>query len=131
MHCTALCSVAYNFNAKVATTVGDTLCLGCRKVFEPFGGLKSAFTAARDGRSVDTQIEMARGEGLFTADPDYIAPTVGDIELVFIAFDILFMGDEVYQSLLKVICMGHIASQPCRHGMSQPMKTRSKPFECI
>ena len=64
-------------------------------MFEPFGGLKSAFTAARDGKSVETQIEMTRGEGLFTTDPDYCAPLVGEIELMFIAFDILFVGEEV------------------------------------
>lgn len=91
-------------------------CCECRKVFEPFGGLKSAFTAARDGRSVDTQIEMARGEGLFTADPDYIAPTVGDIELIFIAFDILFMGDEVCWSASRIFVafdIVHTGGQVC------------------
>ena len=85
-------------------------------MFEPFGGLKSAFTAARDGRSVDTQIEMARGEGLFTADPDYIAPTVGDIELIFIAFDILFMGDEVCWSASRIFVafdIVHTGGQVC------------------
>lgn len=82
----------------------------CRKVFEPFGGLKSAFTAARDGKSADTQIEMARGEGLFTSNPDYIAPLVGDIELVFIAFDILFVDEEVTRQ--AVVTSARMA--PCR-----------------
>ena len=67
----------------------------CRKVFEPFGGIRSAFTAAKDGKSVDSQIEMASSEGLYTSDPDYAPPCVGDIELVFIAFDILFVDEEV------------------------------------
>lgn len=67
----------------------------CRKVFEPFGGIRSAFTAARDGKPVDSQIEMASSGGLFTSDPDYAPPCVGDIEIVFIAFDILFVDEEV------------------------------------
>ncbi len=72
-----------------------TLCTFCRKVFEPFGGIRSAFTAAKDGKAIDSQIEMASSEGLFTSDPDYTPPCVGDIELVFIAFDILFVEEEV------------------------------------
>ena len=66
-----------------------------RKVFEPFGGIRSAFTAAKDGRPVDSQIEMASSEGLYTSDPDYAPPCVGDIELVFVAFDMLFVDQEV------------------------------------
>lgn len=66
-----------------------------RKVFEPFGGIRSAFTAARDGKPVESQIEMASSEGLYISDPDYALPCVGDIELVFIAFDILFVDEEV------------------------------------
>ena len=64
-------------------------------MFEPFGGIRSAFTAAKEGKPVDSQIEMASSEGLFTSDPDYAPPCVGDIELVFIAFDILFVDEEV------------------------------------
>ena len=78
----------------------------CRKVFEPFGGIRSAFTAARDGKPVDSQIEMASSDGLFTSDPDYAPPCVGDIELVFIAFDILFVDEEVRLDLsLPSCCM--------------------------
>ena len=70
-----------------------------RKVFEPFGGIRSAFTAAKDGRPVDSQIEMASSEGLYTSDPDYAPPCVGDIELVFVAFDMLFVDQEVRRDL--------------------------------
>ena len=39
---------------------------------------------------------MASSEGLYTSDPDYTPPSVGDIELVFIAFDVLFVDEEVW-----------------------------------
>lgn len=52
-------------------------------------------TAARDGKPVDSQIEMASSEGLFTSDPDYASPCVGDIQLVYIAWDILFLDEQV------------------------------------
>lgn len=64
-------------------------------MFEPFGGIRSAFSAAKDGKPMDSTIEMASSEGLYTSDPDYNPPCVGDIELVFIAFDILFVDEEV------------------------------------
>ena len=54
-------------------------------------------TAARDGKPVDSHIEMASSEGLNTSDPDYAPPCVGDIQLVYIAWDILFVGEEVRQ----------------------------------
>jgi len=83
--------------------------LCCRKVFEPFGGIRSAFSAARDGKPADSQIEMASSEGLYTSDPDYTPPCVGDIELVFIAFDILFVDEEVcWTSHSHAVCMNRV-----------------------
>ncbi len=56
---------------------------------------------------MDSQIEMASSEGLYTSDPDYTPPCVGDIELVFIAFDILFVGEEVcWTSYSHDVCCG-------------------------
>ncbi|DBA86388.1 TPA: hypothetical protein ACH3X2_005613 [Trebouxia sp. C0005] len=85
-----------------------------RKVFEPFGGIRSAFSAARDGKPVDSQIEMASSEGLYTSDPDYNPPCVGDIELVFIAFDILFVDEEsvINRPLLERLDLLKAAIQP-------------------
>ncbi|DBA75732.1 TPA: hypothetical protein ACH3X1_010149 [Trebouxia sp. C0004] len=85
-----------------------------RKVFEPFGGIRSAFSAARDGKPVDSQIEMASSEGLYTSDPDYTPPCVGDIELVFIAFDILFVNEEsvIDRPLLERLDLLKAAIQP-------------------
>jgi len=87
----------------------ESLCLCCRKVFEPFGGIRSAFSAARDGKPVNSQIEMASSEGLYTSDPDYTPPYVGDIELVFIAFDILFVDEEVcWTTRSHAVCMNRV-----------------------
>eukprot|EP00879_Flechtneria_rotunda_P020198 GHRR01021239.1.p1 GENE.GHRR01021239.1~~GHRR01021239.1.p1 ORF type:complete len:808 (+),score=213.95 GHRR01021239.1:1223-3646(+) len=64
-------------------------------VFEVFGGLRSAMIAAREGKGPDEIIRITdRGTADFTADPYYVHPTVADIELVYIAFDILFHEDE-------------------------------------
>ena len=43
----------------------------------------------------------------FTSNPDYIAPLVADIEIVFIAFDILFIDEEVMQ---QAAATSHLAA---------------------
>ena len=63
-------------------------------------------TAARDGKPVDSQIEMASSEGLNTSDPDYAPPYVGDIQLVYIAWDILFVDEEVCVCAKQACCSG-------------------------
>lgn len=65
----------------------------CRKVFEPFGGLRSAINAAVNGKAPYEVLEMTRGNALMTSDPDYESPTVADVEIIYMAFDILFIDD--------------------------------------
>ena len=55
----------------------------CRKVFEPFGGMKSAVIAARDNEPGDTRLKLAGFNGdQMTSDPDYDQPLVKELELV-------------------------------------------------
>eukprot|EP00878_Enallax_costatus_P034010 GHUV01037610.1.p1 GENE.GHUV01037610.1~~GHUV01037610.1.p1 ORF type:complete len:234 (+),score=60.74 GHUV01037610.1:65-766(+) len=65
-----------------------------RGVFEAFGGLRSSMIAAKEGLPRDEVIRMTNQGADYSADPDYVHPTAGDIELVYIAFDLLFIGDE-------------------------------------
>ncbi len=63
----------------------------CSNRFEPFGGLKSAINAAREGRPPDT---ILRVDDLDL--PEGFEPgRVGDVELVYVAFDILYVDDGV------------------------------------
>ena len=46
----------------------------CRRMFEHFGGLKSAIHAARDGRSGDELLEVEGADKRAATDPDYTIP---------------------------------------------------------
>ena len=72
----------------------------CRKVFEPFGGMKSAVIAARDNEPGDTRLKLAGFNGdQMTSDPDYDQPLVKELELVLVVFDILYCRGQVPYSL--------------------------------
>ncbi|KAF8065480.1 LIG4 [Scenedesmus sp. PABB004] len=65
-----------------------------RGVFEEFGGVRSAMLAARDRVKPDHVIRSSHaGAGAVTADADDL-PTAADVELVYVAFDIMFLGDQ-------------------------------------
>ncbi len=67
-----------------------------RQAFEPFGGFRGAVNAARKGASPDSELEMSGWDGaIYQADPDYTHPRVRDLELVFIAFDVLYCDGQV------------------------------------
>ncbi|KAK9834174.1 hypothetical protein WJX81_005346 [Elliptochloris bilobata] len=62
-----------------------------RQAFEPFGGFLKAVNAARSGRAADELLEMNGFNGeIMTADPDYTTPRVRDLEVVYVAFDVLY-----------------------------------------
>ena len=70
----------------------------CRKLFEPFGGMKSAVIAARDNEPGDTRLKLAGFNGdQMTSDPDYEQPLVKELELVLVVFDILYCRGQVQQ----------------------------------
>jgi hypothetical protein len=68
---------------------------GCRKMFEPFGGLQAAVAAARAGKGAEEIVAMDGRDGLFTANPDYTAPRLQDLLIVYVAFDVLAINGEV------------------------------------
>lgn len=51
--------------------------------------------AAREGRPGDAYISMKSHGAVNTSDPDYDTPQLKDLQLVFIAFDILYVDDQV------------------------------------
>ena len=68
----------------------------CRKIFEPFGGLKPAMHAARDDRDGEALLEMNGWEGdVMTSDPDYQTPQVKELEIVFVVWDVMYMRGAV------------------------------------
>ena len=81
---------------------------GCRKVFEPFGGMKSAVIAARDNEPGDTRLKLAGFNGdQMTSDPDYDQPLVKELELVLVVFDILYCRGQVL-SLPRALVQGQL-----------------------
>lgn len=65
----------------------------CRKFFEPFTGIHPTVAAAQARNDPAELVEMAQKGVVYNADPDYITPKVKDLEIVFIAFDILYHND--------------------------------------
>ena len=78
-----------------------------RKYFEPFGTLRSVILAGRNGVSADEMLTVQMGD-ILNSRPDYEAPLIKDIELVFIAFDVLYAIDQsIVTRSLKV--RGHVS----------------------
>ena len=70
----------------------------CRKKFEPFGGLKSAFKLANSAAPITARVNIAaRGEDDDSqpSEDDPAMPTVADLEIMYVAFDVLFAGGQV------------------------------------
>lgn len=68
----------------------------CRQAFEPFGGFLKAVNAARRGLPADELLEMKGFNGeIMTADPDYTTPRARDLEIIYIAFDVLYCDGQV------------------------------------
>ncbi|KAL6769116.1 LIG4 [Auxenochlorella protothecoides x Auxenochlorella symbiontica] len=63
--------------------------------FEPFGGLKTVMHAAGRRSRPGEQLEVTdlEGLGLEESDPTYSPPRIKDVELVYIAFDIVYLDD--------------------------------------
>ncbi|GLI63887.1 hypothetical protein VaNZ11_007004 [Volvox africanus] len=64
-----------------------------RQVFEPFGGLSSAMDAINRGAAPSERMKMKMGTSINTSDPDYVFPTAADVEVIFVAFDVLYIDD--------------------------------------
>lgn len=80
----------------------------CRKIFEPFGGMKSAVIAARDNESGDTRLKLTGFNGdQMTSDPNYEAPLVKELELVLVVFDILYTKGQVKDASLITLMVQH------------------------
>lgn len=76
----------------------------CRRVFEPFGGMKSAVIAARDNEPGDSRLKLTGFNGdLMTSDPEYEAPLVKELELVLVVFDILYVNGQVHTIFLTAL----------------------------
>ena len=80
----------------------------CRRTFEPFGGIKRAANAARDGQAPDSIVEMTNQGGLMTTVPGYEAPRVRDLCLMYIAFDILYTNGQVRSLVLSPTTAVHV-----------------------
>jgi hypothetical protein len=72
------------------------MAVGCRKMFEPFGGLQAAVAAARASKGAEEIVAMDGRDGLFTANPDYTAPCLEELLIVYVAFDVLAINGEVW-----------------------------------
>lgn len=71
------------------------MCCSRREIFEPFGGLKPAVNAAKTNKAGDELLEMNGFNGdVMTGDPDYQTPHVRDLELVFVAWDVLYLRNQ-------------------------------------
>ena len=91
------------------------LLLACRRVFEPFGGMKSAVIAARDNEPGDSRLKLTGFNGdLMTSDPEYEAPLVKELELVLVVFDILYINGQV-RTMPSTACMQHGQSLQNNH----------------
>ena len=66
-----------------------------RRRFEPFGGLKSTVQAAAAGSPGSQRLEVRDWEGtrLEELDDSYSPPLLQDVELVFVAFDVVYLDD--------------------------------------
>lgn len=63
--------------------------------FMPFGGFRSAMNAAGDNVPPDALVSMADHGSINTAKADLLEPPLAkEVEVVYICFDMLFMGDE-------------------------------------
>jgi len=72
------------------------MAVSCRKMFEPFGGMKSAVIAARDNEPGDSRLKLTGFNGdQMTSDPNYEAPLVKELELVLVVFDVLYCKGQV------------------------------------
>ncbi|KAK9803302.1 hypothetical protein WJX72_010348 [[Myrmecia] bisecta] len=65
-----------------------------RKVFEGFGTFKSLIVAARDGRPGDSTLDFTEAETGYSGDPSYENPTINDLEIVYVAFDVLYYENQ-------------------------------------
>eukprot|EP00873_Tetraselmis_striata_P028525 jgi/Tetstr1/448789/TSEL_036023.t1 len=63
-----------------------------QKTFEPFNVLTPAFDAIRKGMKRGTRLK-ADYEKIYTANPDYVTPSVEDVEIMYVAFDIIYLND--------------------------------------
>ena len=84
--------------------------LPCRRVFEAFGGLKNCVLAARDGAPATKEI-LVRGTYDKDKDEDNEADgsnaetaTIADLHLAYIAFDILYIQNEVGPPDISCCC---------------------------
>ncbi len=87
----------------------------CRRTFEAFGGLKNCVIAARDGAPATKEILV---RGTYDKEDDTAADssnaetaTIADLHLAYIAFDILYIQNEVCFLVLSAqqMCLGHYA----------------------
>ena len=85
--------------SQVTYELDGELACRCRRGFEPFGGLKSAFRAANDGVAASSAIKFDSGFESSSSQSGMEA-LAGDLEIVCVAFDLLFYKDQV----------GHFAS---------------------
>ena len=103
----------------------------CRRVFEPFGGMKSAVIAARDNEPGDSRLKLTGFNGdLMTSDPEYEAPLVKEVELVLVVFDILYVNGQV-RIMPPTACLQHRESlhQVHDHGLvTQPVRKMGSRF---
>lgn len=65
----------------------------CRNGFEPFGGLKSAFRAANEGHSSQQEVKIVHSFG--SSSESSTMAMAGDLEIVCVAFDVLYVKDQV------------------------------------
>ena len=92
---------------------GGACVCSCRRTFEPFGGLKPAVNAAKTDKAGDELLEMNGFDGdVMTGDPDYVTPQVKDLELVFVAWDVLYWRQQASNLSSSLLSLLHM---PCTH----------------
>lgn len=63
-----------------------------RRHFEPFNSVSAVLTAIKERQPPDRLLVTGGHLLHLVPDPDYQRPRIGDVELVYIAFDVLFWG---------------------------------------
>ncbi len=56
--------------------------------------MSAVITAIAEHHTPDQELNLGVGDTRLNADPDYEIPKVGDLELVYFAFDVLYCGEE-------------------------------------
>ncbi len=70
-------------------------------MFEPFGGVRTVMEAATSGLPPEHLLDMQNWDGsLMSADPDYQKPFVRDVEVILIAFDVLYCDGQARRGVL-------------------------------